>query len=319
MRVGIVGCGTPGAYLAWKLSKEHDVTVFERKKEIGKDVCSGLVSNRLWDFIPKNEELIENSIRGVNAHFKKKTVSLKLKPEMFVLSHKLLDQYVAGLAKENGAEILTGTNVLEIKEGSGVVLKTNKEEYKFDRVIGCDGALSKVRDVIGAKQPRFVLGIQAFESEENHNNFADVWPSKNGFLWKIPRGEEIEYGIIEDMKIAKNVFNEFCKANEIDTKNILSTIIPAELVFPVAKKNIALCGDAAGFTKPWSKGGILWNLTGANILLECFPDFEEYNRKVKSFFGKKVFVSKILTSVGMSLANKSLIPSRLVMDSDWLF
>src|SRR3990170_5386346 len=126
MKVGIVGCGTPGAYLAWKLAKDNEVTVFERKSVIGKEVCSGLVSNRLWDFIPKNKDLIENTINTVVLHFKRKTVSLKLNPGMFVLSHKLLDQYVSDIAKESGAEILSGTTVSEIGENSNVFLKTNK-------------------------------------------------------------------------------------------------------------------------------------------------------------------------------------------------
>ena len=319
MKVGIVGCGTPGAYLAWKLAKDNEVTVFERKSVIGKEVCSGLVSNRLWDFIPKNKDLIENTINTVVLHFKRKTVSLKLNPGMFVLSHKLLDQYVSDIAKESGAEILSGTTVSEIGENSNVFLKTNKGKFEFDRVIGCDGALSTVREALKIKQPSFVLGIQKFEEKEDHDNFADVWPTKNGFIWKIPRGESVEYGIIEGMKTAKNIFHSFCKDNKIEDKNVLSTIIPSQLVAPVSKSNIALCGDAAGFTKPWSKGGILWNLTGSNLLLETFPDFSEYNRRVKSFFGRKVFVSKILKTVGMGLANKSLVPRKLAMDSDWIF
>ena len=49
MKIGIVGCGINGSYLAWKLSKEHDVMVFEKKKQIGKEVCSGIVSQRIWD------------------------------------------------------------------------------------------------------------------------------------------------------------------------------------------------------------------------------------------------------------------------------
>ena len=35
MKIGIVGAGINGTYLAWKLSKEHDVTLFEKKKKIG--------------------------------------------------------------------------------------------------------------------------------------------------------------------------------------------------------------------------------------------------------------------------------------------
>ena len=62
MKIGIIGCSINGAYLAWKLSKENDVTVFEKNKTIGEKPCSGLVSERIWNFIPKNDDLIENVI-----------------------------------------------------------------------------------------------------------------------------------------------------------------------------------------------------------------------------------------------------------------
>ena len=34
MKIGIVGAGINGTYLAWKLSKDHDVILFEKKKKI---------------------------------------------------------------------------------------------------------------------------------------------------------------------------------------------------------------------------------------------------------------------------------------------
>ena len=56
MKVAIIGAGINGLYLGWKLSeKNHQVTVFERKKQIGESVvCSGLFSQRILDFIPQS-------------------------------------------------------------------------------------------------------------------------------------------------------------------------------------------------------------------------------------------------------------------------
>jgi len=47
MKIGIVGCGVNGAYLAWKLSKENEVEVFERNIFIGEKPCSELISERI--------------------------------------------------------------------------------------------------------------------------------------------------------------------------------------------------------------------------------------------------------------------------------
>ena len=108
MKIGIVGAGINGTYLAWKLSKEHDVTLFEKKKTIGKNVCSGLVSYRLWDFIPKSKKLIMNTINEAVLHFPEKQVSLRFFPKMLVLNRKSLDGYIASLAEKNGAKIILG-------------------------------------------------------------------------------------------------------------------------------------------------------------------------------------------------------------------
>jgi len=55
MKVAIVGGGTSGLYLAWKLSqKGEEVVVFEKKKKIGKEVCSGLFSERQNPFSQKD-------------------------------------------------------------------------------------------------------------------------------------------------------------------------------------------------------------------------------------------------------------------------
>jgi flavin-dependent dehydrogenase len=320
MRVGIVGCGISGAYLAWKLAKENDVTVFERKSVIGKEVCSGLVSKRIWDFVPRNNDLVENTIKEINIHFRKKGVILRLKPEMIALDHKLLDQYVAKLARENGAKILTRNAITAVREDSDVNLKTNKGSFEFDRVIGCDGVLSKVGEAINTRQPKAVLGIQMFENKENYDSVVDVWPTKNGLVWKIPRGKTVEYGIIEEMGTARHMFKDFCKTNRIDDRKIQSAIIPAEPVSLIAESKIALCGDAAGFTKPWSRGGIVWSLTGANMLVREFPDFYKYNKVAKAYFNRKILISSIITKLGIFLANKThLIPRKYVIDSDWVF
>ena len=60
MKVAIIGAGICGLYLALKLSESgSEVTVFEKKEKIGKEVCSGLVSERILDFIPESQKLIQ--------------------------------------------------------------------------------------------------------------------------------------------------------------------------------------------------------------------------------------------------------------------
>lgn len=301
MRVAIIGAGICGLYLSWKLSeKGHNVTVFERKEKIGKEVCSGLFSERILEFIPESQKLIQNQIDTCLIHFPKKTIKIKFARRFFVVNHAELDKLVANLAEKAGVKILLNRDTLR------TVLVTLKNE--FDRLIGCDGALSQVRQFLGLKNPQFYLGIQGFLKSRINTNMnsrifankisensrvVETWPIKDGFIWKIPRGEEIEYGIIEKPKEAKEIFEEFLKKQDIVIEKLNSALIPQGLILPKNQK-ITLCGDAAGLTKPWSGGGVIWSLVAANILLKNFPDFLKYKKEVKKIFLPEITFSKIL-------------------------
>ncbi|MDD5416487.1 MAG: NAD(P)-binding protein, partial [Candidatus Aenigmarchaeota archaeon] len=207
MKVGIVGCGIAGGYLAYRLSKYHDVTVFEHKKKIGKKACSGLVSERLWDFIPKNEKLVKHRIRKIIIHFPKKDIELIMDPAMMVLDHDKLDQYVASLGK---AKILLNKHVTDV---SGRTIKADGKEYDFDYIIGADGPMSIVRKSINGKTPKFLLGAFVYDKndKDKKSNIVETWPLKNGFAWKIPRGDKVEYGVMEDPKIAMRELKKIYK------------------------------------------------------------------------------------------------------------
>lgn len=309
MKIAIIGCGITGAYLAWKLSeKGHEVTIFEKRNTIGKIICSGLISERLWEFVPLKESLIENKIDYAIVHFHKKASTLKFKQQMHVMSHVDLDKYVAGLAQKAGTKILYNQNIEKLPEG-------------FDRIIGTDGALSITRKLLGLKDPYFRQGLQFFVDEKNSNNFVDTWPVKCGFIWKIPRGKIVEYGIMADPKTAKKQLDEFCKQQNLEVKNLQAWLIPLGLITSNNSK-VALCGgDACGNTKPWSGGGVIWSLAAANILLKHFPDFEKYNSEMDSFFGSTIWKTKLITNVGYLVGKNFpwLLPNSRKIDSDFIF
>jgi len=322
VKIGIVGCGINGAYLAWRLSKEHDVTVFEKKRKIGKEVCSGLVSERLWDFIPKNNKIVQNKIEKMILHFPKKEVTLDLYPPILVLNRKSLDRYVATLAEKNGAKIFLNSEVkkLFLLKHTKPQVSVSKEIFEFDYLIGCDGYSSITRKTLGISDPQYRLGIYTYISKKDKSKKVDVYPLKNGFAWRLSRGSKIEYGVLGDLKITKTEFQNFCKRKKIKIRKIYSHIIPIDLV-QAEKGRIALSGDAIGLTKPWSLGGVIWGLMADEILMRTFPNFKKYDEKLKIFFEPKILFSKLAEKIGRTFANyiPSFVPKRLYFDSDWIY
>ncbi|MDP2967412.1 MAG: FAD-dependent oxidoreductase [bacterium] len=328
MKVAIIGAGINGLYLAWKLSeKGHQVTVFEKREKIGKETCSGLFSERILEFIPQSQKLIQNQINSTLIHFPKRTLKVKFSKRFLVINHFELDNLVANLAGAIGVKINLKYNVTR------TVLATIQNE--FERIIGCDGVNSAVREYLGGPKSNYRLAIQGFLLKEDFSNYVETWPVDQGFIWKIPRGRETEYGIIASPKEAKKVFQDFLAKNKIFLEKISSAMVPQGFLVPLntraaakgkeedlssSPNRITLCGDAVGLTKPWSGGGVIWGLIAADLLLKNFPDFLKYQKEIKKFFLPKIIFSKIVVKMvyffGFNIP--WLIPKNVRIKGDFL-
>jgi len=308
MKIGIIGAGICGLYLAKNLTeKGNAVTVFEKRDRIGKVACSGIFSERIFKFIPESQALVENRIENALIHFPKKTIKTRFSKPFFAMDHSVLDNLLFGLAENSGAKIILSRPADLDVEG-------------FDRIIGCDGALSQTRKGLRLKEPKFKVGIQGFVSEVDLSDFVETWPLKEGgFIWKIPRGKEIEYGIMAEPVLAPKIFKSFLTERKIQLERVASALIPQGLIIP-ENKLVTLCGDAAGLTKPWSGGGVVWALTAADILIKTFPDFIKYQKQVYRFFKPRIFLSKLAIKTVYSFGFKypRLLPGSVKIESDFL-
>lgn len=308
----IVGAGIIGLYLAKELQKKgYKVVVFEKNKEIGKKPCSSLITERIFEFIPEASDLATGKIKEAIVHLPKKDFVLEFNPCLYLFEREKLDNLLFSLAKKEGVEIYLGKELTNFPQN-------------FFKIIGCDGALSKVRELLKIKRPFLRLGIQYFV-EKGKNQEIEIWPRREimGFIWRIPRENFDEYGAIGKPEKTFLVFEEFLKERgiKIEKGKIKSALIPLGLALPKNQK-ITLCGDSAGLATPISGGGIIWGLKSAKILLEEFPDFLSYERKVKKFFKWKIEIPKIIFKFVLSIFDSPFSffsPKRVEIDTNLFY
>ena len=278
----VVGVGPAGARFARRAAEEgYDVLALE-KGEIGTPLaCSGHVSTDIWEYVPDDakERLFQNHIRGARFHasgpgsdahpfYKREEVSN-------VIDRVELDRTLAEAARAAGADVRESHTVTGVEERSGNVLVTARtpdgtDRFRAGMVAGCDGPVSRVRDQLGLPDPEELLhGVLAFDEAPDHGDFVDVHLTvPRFFAWRIPRGDAgVEYGLASPPNRDGDVramFDAFTADYAVDTVHFCSGAIPIGPPPTVTSRRGFLLGDAAGQTKPFTGGGILYGMTAAD-------------------------------------------------------
>ena len=287
--LAVVGAGPAGSRLARGFAERgHDVVVLERGA-VGRPLaCSGHVSGDVWRYLPDGarDELLQNRIRGARFHvdgedyafYKDETVS-------YAIDRVGMDRVLADAARDAGADVRTGRAVRDVEpDADGVTLRVARgaddgdppdaddvEDVRARLVAGCDGPRSTVRGSVGLPEPDEVLqGVLAFTDEDDGGDFVDVHLDVPGFFgWRIPRGDSVEYGAACE-RGAEAAFEEHVAPDRELTRRCAGHIPvgPPARTASVEDRTF-LVGDAAGQTKPFTGGGILYGMRAADVAAEA--------------------------------------------------
>lgn len=276
----VVGVGPPGARFARRAAERgHRVVAFEQG-ELGRPLaCSGHVSLDVWDYVPESarEDLFQNEIRGARFHLggadSRPYAFYKRTPVSNAIDRVGLDRTLAGLAQDAGADVRDHHTVTGVDEGSDhveVSVKGPDGEFTVAArmVVGSDGPRSRVRRELGLPEPgEFLHGVLAFDPEPDDADFVDVHLTVPGFFaWRIPRGDAgVEYGLAASPgRDVGAMFDDLVADYGVDVEHRCSGAIPIGPPETVTTRRGLLLGDAAGQTKPFTGGGILYGMRSAD-------------------------------------------------------
>jgi geranylgeranyl reductase family protein len=297
--VVVVGGGPIGLYTA-KLCEDmgYRVVVLEEDREIGKPLkCSGLISRNIEKFFPdiRDWKVIENEVDLAVLHSKRSELVLRKRKAAYIINRTEFDRKISELVK---SEIRLNCKAERVvTKNDHVEVQTKGGKLRGEMVIGCDGPDSTVGKGFGKKE--MVKGLVGIVRGKDCSNRVDLYFDKkllrDGFFWKIPRGETTEYGVWgEHVK-----FRDLERFFGLKGYERFAGLIPVKPVKRTHSRRVLLVGSSAGQVKPWSGGGVIYGLTCAKIASSViekafrFNDFsegilKEYEREWKRRIGKQI-------------------------------
>ncbi|MCM2325255.1 MAG: NAD(P)/FAD-dependent oxidoreductase [Candidatus Woesearchaeota archaeon] len=285
MRIDIIGAGPSGSYAAYLLAKNgHDVSVFDKKQDIGKPVqCTGILSEHFLKIMKPSKEFVLNEVTTARIYAPNgKSVNARIKKN-YVVCRKKFDSYIANLAKSTGAKFHMEHSFHSLAKGNRISTilynKGKKVKSSCDILIGADGPLSPVSKAAGIyKNRKFVIGSQ-IEAVKKNDNCVEFYPYIGCYAWIVPVNEKVVRIGVSGYKDTVKELKEICKTKKIGlTLENQSGIIPIfDPSVKTQEKNIFILGDAATMVKATTGGGINQGLMAARILSECIKNRKNFD------------------------------------------
>ncbi|MDD1707228.1 MAG: NAD(P)/FAD-dependent oxidoreductase [Methanoregulaceae archaeon] len=306
--VVVVGGGPAGSTSA-RLCAEQGLStcLIEEHTGIGYPVqCAGLLSNAAFKECEVSRRPVVEEVSGAKI---RTAVGSELafdsgRVRAVVVDRGALDREMIIRAAEVGVEVRLKTAYVD-RSRSAIVTRgvSGQIEIPFRVLIAADGPRSRVaRSLNLQRSPYYLSGLQAEIPHDMDRRFVELYPdaSPDFFGWIIPseRGRaRIGLAGLEDVP---GRFRRFLRLQ--GTPNILNVVsgtVPLGVMPKTYSSATLFVGDAAGFPKPTSGGGVYTGVRSARhaaaVAVEACQRndtsdrvLKDYERRWKADFGREL-------------------------------
>ncbi len=325
MRIGIVGAGISGCYLAMLLCREgREIILFDPKGPWEKP-CGGGITARSFEAFPILDAFRE-SCRTVH-HMRMvaptgQSSRVPFTAPVRIASRESLGSYLLDQATDAGAALVPERVGNVIPNHGGWRVFAGDQEYAFDFVVGADGAQSTLRRTLF--KPFAGADVTVSVGYWMPGGFEDelvigFLEGISGYIWIFPRVGHLSVGIGARMGEASGQalfarLDTFLAQHvpDITTRERarFGALIPSLTREGLASNcpggsNWALIGDAAGWVDPVTGEGIYYAFRSAELLsaalreerpetyetscrLEFVPELSKAASYVETFFDPRV-------------------------------
>ena len=267
----VAGAGPAGSAAARECARLGLSTLcLEEHGTIGYPVqCAGLLSTAAFaECRLSSEKSILNKVTGARVISESSELLIDAKiTKAVVVDRGTLDRDMAEAAANTGAEFRLRTAVYDVRKKSVFTRGVNgHEEIGFDILIAADGPRSIIARLSGMERARtYLAGIQADMPGTCDPRYVEIYPdvSPEFFGWSIPTGpNRIRVGMCGRSQVMDR-FAAFAKKFGTNTSHFVTGTLPLGVMKQTCKNRTLFVGDAAGFPKPTSGGGIYTGIRSA--------------------------------------------------------
>jgi geranylgeranyl reductase family protein len=267
----VAGAGPAGSAAAHECAELGLSTLcIEEHGTIGYPVqCAGLLSNAAFTECRVSQRSVLNTVSGARIVSGARSVlHLDAKEtRAVVVDRGALDFEMAQNAADAGAGFLTKTALYRI---SGTTVFTRgahgHRDFSFRLLIAADGPRSTVARLLGMGRAKtFLSGIQADVLHDMDPRFVEIYPdaSPEFFGYAIPIGKgRARVGLCGRERV-RNRFSAFLKKFGSGCTHLATGTLPLGVMPKTYGHRTLFVGDAAGFAKPTSGGGVYTGVRSA--------------------------------------------------------
>jgi len=269
--VVVAGAGPVGSAAAEECARLGLSTLcIEEHGTIGHPVqCAGLLSNAAFAECRVSERSVTNRVSGARLFSGcGKNILIDARRTMAcVVDRCALDREMAEHAADRGAEFRLKTRICGV-QGNAVITRGvyGCETIPFRILIAADGPRSSIARYLGMERARlFLAGIQADIPRESDPRFVELHPdaAPDFFGWAIPVTPSVmRIGMCTQVHVPER-FEAFRKQFGDSSLHLVTGTLPLGVMPRTYGHRTLFAGDAAGFAKPTSGGGIYTGVRSA--------------------------------------------------------
>jgi digeranylgeranylglycerophospholipid reductase len=280
----VVGGGPAGLHAARCLASDgYSVAVIEEHVTAGEPVhCTGILSPEVFEEFSLHSGSALNVLHKVQFHSpKRQVVHYRTEhTEAIVVDRRVFDRDLKDIACACGAEICSGIKAEGIKIGNNHVTVRcgNAGQYEARVCVLATGSSYALHRDLGIGHPPVFLNCAHLELPVKHLGEVEVHVGSNvapkGFAWIVPveraGGCYARIGLMCEGNAA-TYFGSFLSRLDAWGIQTGSGIQPKLRMLPLSpiKKTYGnrflVVGDAAGFVKPTTGGGVFYGMISAGI------------------------------------------------------